>query len=563
MLEARWILPAHVDPNAARELSAQLGVSSLISELLVRRGFDKADSAARFLDPRLKTLGDPFVLPDMDAAVKRVLEAIDRREKIVLYGDYDVDGVTSLALMTRVLKAYGADVAQFLPHRVDEGYGLSADGIARCVEEHRPRLVMALDCGTASVKEIKDLRGQGIDVIVVDHHECQSELPPCTALVNPKRGADYHYLCTAGLAFKVAHALLKARPNPAMDLRDMLDLVALGSVADIVPLVDENRILVRHGLLRIADSRWIGLRALVEVAGVKAPISPGDVGFMLGPRLNAAGRLGTAQDALELLLTEDASRARSIANALDLQNRERRMVEDRVVMEAEKQLSGWYDPNMHSAIVLGAPGWHPGVIGIAASRVQKRYHRPTFVIGFDDNGVGKGSGRSVEGFPLVAALERCGMHLEKFGGHAMAAGLTVRQESFGAFRQAFMAIAREMIDDEWLMPRLRLDGEMAPGDATLEFLNELDAMQPFGVGNHAPVFYASGVRLAAEPRVMKEKHLSLNLRHGRGETRAVWFGGAAGELPRLPWDIAFTVERNEYQGVVRPQVQIKAVRSTL
>lgn len=560
MSQVRWILPSNVEPSLASELSSLLGVPRLIGELLARRGFESVENAARFLDPRLKTLSDPFLLADMDAAVTRIFAAIDARERIVLYGDYDVDGVTSLALMTRVLRAFGAEPARFLPHRMDEGYGLSPDGIARCVEEHHPQLVIAVDCGTASVQEIRTLRESGIDVIVIDHHEPQAELPPCNALVNPKRGTDFHYLCSVGLVFKVSHALLKRRPLPSLDLRELLDLVALGSIADIVPLVEENRVLVRYGLQRIADSKWIGLRALVEVSGVRPPISPGDVGFMLGPRLNAAGRLGTAQDALELLLTEDPRRAREIAHDLDDRNRERRVVEERVVIEAEKQINGWFDPALHAAIVVGAPGWHPGVIGIAASRVQKRYHRPTFVIGFDEDGIGKGSGRSVEGLSLVAALDRCGMHLEKFGGHAMAAGLTLREDSFPAFRDAFLCAARAMLTDEWLLPRLRLDGELALNDVTLNLLDHLDALQPFGIGNHTPVFFARKVSLVGEPRVMKEKHLSLSFRHSRGETRAVWFGAAKHELPRLPWDIAFTVERNEYQGIVRPQVQIKAVR---
>lgn len=560
MSQVRWILPSTVEPSLASELSSSLGVPRLIGELLARRGFDCLEKAARFLDPKLKTLSDPFQLADMDAAVTRILAAIDRGERIALYGDYDVDGVTSLALMTRVLRAYGSEPARFLPHRMDEGYGLSADGIARCVEEHRPQLIIAVDCGTASVNEVRALREQGIDVIVIDHHEPQTELPPCNALVNPKRGSEFHYLCSVGLAFKVSHALLKQRPLPSLDLRELLDLVALGSVADIVPLVEENRILVRYGLQRIADSKWIGLRALVEVSAVRAPISPGDVGFMLGPRLNAAGRLGTAQDALELLLTEDPRRAHEIAHDLDDRNRERRAVEERVVIEAEKQINDWFDPLLHAAIVVGAQGWHPGVIGIAASRVQKRYHRPTFVIGFDEEGVGKGSGRSVEGLSLVAALDRCGIHLEKFGGHAMAAGLTVREDRFAAFRDAFLSAARDMLTDEWLLPRLRLDGELALSDVSLKLLDHLDALQPFGIGNHAPVFFARSVSLSGEPRVMKEKHLSLSFRSGRGETRAVWFGSAKLDLPRLPWDIAFTVERNEYQGIVRPQVHIKAVR---
>lgn len=540
---------------------ADLGLPTFVTELLLRRGHADCAQAAEFLDPKLKSLSDPFLLPDMEAAVARILAAVDRRERVVVYGDYDVDGVTSVALLTRVLRAYGLEAARFLPHRIDEGYGLSQDGVARCCEEHRPQLLIAVDCGTASVKEITHLRSTGVDVIVIDHHECQGALPPCVALVNPKRATDFQYFCSVGLVFKVAHGLLKRRPVMGFDLREVLDLVALGSVADLVPLVDENRILVRRGLEQLGRSRWVGVRELIAVSGVKIPVAAADVGFMLGPRLNAAGRLGTALDALELLLTENYERAQNIAQSLDRQNRERRSVEDNVVIEAEKQIGAWFDPLKHAAIVVGAPGWHPGVIGIAASRVQKRYYRPTFVVGFDEQGTGKGSGRSIEGLSLVAALEKCRGYLEKFGGHEMAAGLTVREEKFGAFREAFLDAARGTLSAEQLLPRLRLDAEVGLGDVTLDFLDNLDRLQPFGIGNHSPTFFARGVSLASEPRVMKDKHLSLILRHRGGETKAVWFGGASAELPRLPWDVAYTAERNEYQGYVRPQVHIKAVRA--
>src|SRR5258708_16748827 len=279
----------------------------------------------------------------MAAAVERILAAVDHGERIVIYGDYDVDGVTSLALLTRLLQAMGAEPACFLPLRADEGYGLSPDGIARCVSEHAPQLVIAVDCGTSSVAEIAALRAQGIDVIVLDHHESKEALPTCAALVNPKLGDDFHYLCSVGIVFKVAHALLKQRPVEGFDLRDCLDLVALGTVADLVPLRGENRIFVRRGLAQLAESKWIGLRALVEVSGLSAPFSPGNIGFGLAPRLNAAGRLGTAQDALELLLTEDAGRARTLAMNLDVQNRERRTVEEAVFLQAEAQLAESFD----------------------------------------------------------------------------------------------------------------------------------------------------------------------------------------------------------------------------
>jgi single-stranded-DNA-specific exonuclease len=363
-----------------------------------------------------------------------------------------------------------------------------------------------------------------------------------------------------GIVFKLAHALLKCRPVEGFVLREYLDLVALGTVADLVPLRGENRILVKRGLVQLAQTRWPGLRALIEVSGLKAPLSPGNIGFGLGPRLNAAGRLGTAQDALELLLTEDASRARTIAINLDVQNRERRSVEEEVFQQADAQLAEWFDHARDAAIVVGSPGWHPGVVGIVASRLQKRHHRPTIVIGFDESGVGKGSGRSIQGFSLVAALASCGHFLEKHGGHEMAAGLTVRHESFAEFREAFRQCAGALLSAEQLQPRLHVDVEITLGEIDYELLGQHEALQPFGMANPQPLFCARGVTLGGEPRIIKEKHLSLLLRQGGDEYRAVWFGAASEELPRLPWDIAFHIERNEWQGTVSPQIHLRAVR---
>jgi len=556
----RWIFPEPADAAVVQSLTRELGVARFVAELLVRRGLGEVGKAEGFLQPRLKSLADPTRLPAMGAAVERLLAAIDRQERIALYGDYDVDGVTSIALLTRVLRAFGSEPACFLPSRVDEGYGLSPDGVARCVAEHAPQLIVAVDCGTSSVAEIAELARQGVDVIVLDHHECKDELPKCVALVNPKLGDDFHYLCSVGIVFKVAHALLKRRPLEGFDLRDYLDLVALGTVADLVPLRAENRAIVKRGLVQLEKTRWVGLRELVTVSALRAPYSPANIGFGLGPRLNAAGRLGTAQDALELLLTEDAGRARTIAANLDAQNRERRAVEDDVLRQAEEQLAGWFDPERHAAIVVGAAGWHPGVVGIVASRLQKRYHRPTLVIGFDESGLGKGSGRSIEGLSLVESLARCGDLLEKHGGHEMAAGLTLRQEHFEEFRERFCACAGELLSAEQLQPRLRLDVEINLGEIDYDLLDQHEALQPFGMSHPQPLFYARGVTLAAEPRVMKEKHRSLLLRQRGDEYRAVWFGSASEELPRLPWDIAFHLERNEWQGNVSPQIQIRAVR---
>jgi single-stranded-DNA-specific exonuclease len=556
----RWIPPSPVDAAEVRRLGSELGIARFAAELLIRRGFLASETAQRFLTPALKSLSDPFLLPNMAVAVERILTALDRRERIVLYGDYDVDGVTSLTLLTRTLRAFGAEPACFLPLRADEGYGLSADGVARCVSEHAPQLLIAVDCGTSSVAEIAGLQAQGVDVIVLDHHECKDALPSCVAVVNPKLGEDFHYLCSVGIVFKVAHALLKRRPIVGFDLRQYLDLVALGTVADLVPLRDENRVFVKRGLAQLEQTKWVGVRALIDVSALRTPLCPANIGFGLGPRLNAAGRLGTAQDALELLLTEDAGRARTLASSLDIQNRERRAVEEDVFQQAEAQLLGWFDAEHDAAIVVGAPGWHSGVVGIVASRLQKRYHRPALVIGFTEDGTGKGSGRSIAGLSLVAALAQCGEFLEKHGGHEMAAGLTLQQARFEEFCSAFRTCARGLLTTEQLQPRLHLDVELTLGEIDYELLAQHETLQPFGMGNPQPLFFARGVTLGAEPRVLKEKHLSLLLRQGGDEYRAVWFGAAAEELPRVPWDIAFHIERNEWQGTVSPQIHIREVR---
>src|SRR5437588_187009 len=383
----------------------------------MRKGFASADEVQAFLRPRLKSLSDPFLLPNMEAAVKRILSALDRGERIVLFGDYDVDGVTSLALLAETLRAFGAAPDLFLPLRMEEGYGLSRESIERCLEQFHPQLLIALDCGTSSAAEIVDLATRGVEVIVLDHHEPKSSLPECVAIVNPKidLASPFHYLCSVGIVFKLCHALLKTRPID-FDLKSKLDLVALGTVADIVPLRGENRTLVQRGAIEIARLSRPGLKKLIEVSGVRPPILPQDIGFRLGPRLNASGRLSNAERSLRLLLTENESEATSLAELLDKQNRERQEVEKEIFLAADEQIAREFDPARDAAIIVAARSWHPGVLGIVASRISRKYHRPTIVIGFEQNGIGKGSGRSIEGLNLVEALDRCAESLEKFGG---------------------------------------------------------------------------------------------------------------------------------------------------
>lgn len=553
---ARWILAQTIEEK-------ELCGSACISRLLQRRGLATHQEVEEYLRPRLSRLRDPFLLPQMREAVERILGALTNRERIVIYGDYDVDGVTSLALLNEMLVAYGATPALFLPSRMEEGYGLSPEGIERCWQLHQPQLLIAVDCGTSSCAEIDELVRRGADVIVLDHHEPKAELPACLALVNPKASGDgaFSYLCSVGIVFKLCHALLKTAPLSGFDLRRRLDLVALGTVADIVPLVEENRILVHHGAREIARRRLLGLSKLLDVSAVRPPIVSEHIGFRLGPRLNAAGRLTTAEKALRLLLSTDEGESAVLAAELDAQNRERQTLERQIVHAAEEQIR---QRNLGSdeAIVLGDRAWHPGVLGIVASRIARKYHRPTLIIGFDESGLGKGSGRSIPGLSLVAALGRCAEFLEKFGGHEMAAGLTMREERFSDFATAFAAICRELLTDDLLEPRLLLDHELSLGELNWDLLRWHELLQPFGNGNPQPLFFARAVEPVTKPQVLKEKHLLLRLRQNGRQRRAIFFGGAEHPLPEPPWDIAFRISADEYEGEVRLQMQVEALRKT-
>ncbi len=561
MPSCRWEIACDSSPRLTKDLAIRLGLPQPLAFILRTRGLTNVEAARRFLAPRLRELSDPFLIPAMQSAVERILEAFAHDEKIVLYGDYDVDGISSLALLHNVFSAYNHPPACFLPFRMDEGYGLTSDGLARCVEAHRPHLLIAVDCGTNSVNEIDWLSLRGIDTIVLDHHEPKGDLPRCVALANPKLGEGFHYLCSAGLAFKLAHALLKACPIKAFDLRQRLDFVALGTLADLVPLLEENRILAKSGLARMQQTTSVGLRVLQEIASIEGSPSSADVGFRLGPRLNAAGRLGTAEQALHLLLTADWNEARRLALALDAQNRERQRIEQQTLLEAERQVevSGQQEG---VAIVVGALGWHPGVVGIVAARLCRKYSRPAIVVGFDENGQGKGSGRSIEGFSLVDALSRCSSHLQRHGGHAMAAGLALAHEQFEAFRSEFTEVAASTLDRDSLIPRLRIDAELTLAEAQNPAMPKAYAsLSPFGAGHPQPVFILSDVTPQDEPRWLKDKHLTVTLRQGNLKQRAIYFAAPREDLPPPPWDVALKIETEEYceNGVA---LHIQGIRSS-
>jgi len=562
-MQRRWIFPDTDKGLAISKLRQELNLPECLAHVLVRNGLAEPSLADSFLQPRLKNLSDPFLLPNMEAAARRVLLALERNEKIVLYGDYDVDGVASLALLQRFLTAMGGRVTAFLPHRIEEGYGLSQSGVERCVEEHAPQLLIAVDCGTNSHAEVAQFYAAGAEVVILDHHEPSSHLPKCEALVNPKLADRFTYLCSGGVVFKLAHAVLKLAPNADVDLKDYLDLVALATVADIVPLIDENRILVHRGLQQMSQTRWPGLRALMTVADVRAPIQSSDIGFRLGPRINASGRLGTALESLRLLLCNDPREAAKLADSLDQQNRERQTVERSLIQEVDTWVAENYDAERDVCIVAGQRDWHHGVLGIVAARIMRRHHRPTLLIGFDDEGIGKGSGRSIEGISLVEALTQCSEHLDKFGGHEMAAGVTVKESNFEAFREAFRKSAHSLVNTDILTPKLRLDAELDLDDVCFSLLDQQQRLEPYGQANLQPVFAARGVVPNAQPRVLKEKHLKLEFQAGRQKLGAIFFNGATDPLPRPPWDVAFTIERNEYNGRTDVQLQVVAIRSAL
>jgi single-stranded-DNA-specific exonuclease len=559
--QSRWVIAPPEKLNGGPISWTEICGSECIARLLMRKGFASAEEVENFVRPRLKSLSDPFLLPNMEAAVMRILAAFDRRERMVIFGDYDVDGVTSLALLAEAFRAYGADPELFLPLRLEEGYGLSPESVERCLEKCRPQLLIAVDCGTSSVDEIADLNRRRVDVIVLDHHEPKSALPECVAVVNPKidLGSALHYLCSVGIAFKLCHALLKKRPVD-FDLKSTLALVALGTVADIVPLRGENRTFVQRGAVEIAKSSRLGLQKLIEVSGVRPPILAEDIGFRIGPRLNAAGRLSTAEKSLQLLLTKNENEATALAALLDKENRERQVVEKEVFVAAEEQIRREFDAAQDAAIIVGARGWHPGVLGIVASRISRKYHRPTIVIGFEANGIGKASGRSIEGLNLVEALQRCSGDLQKFGGHEMAAGLTIQEKNVDRFSNAFRCATRDLLSDELLQPCLRLDHELTFSELNGDFLRWHEMLQPFGNANPVPLFFAREVEPAGPPRVVNEKHRVLRLRQGNYHRRAVYFDSADVTLPAAPWDVAFRIRPDEYEGETLLGIQIQAVR---
>jgi len=567
-MKFRWNL-APPQPLLTGSLAPRLKISPLLAQCLVNRGFTEPAVLENFLTPRLKNLADPFLLPNMDAAVARLLLAREREEPLVIFGDYDVDGVTSSTILLEVLRALGWSAEAYLPNRMDEGYGLSREGVENCLKKFPVKLLLAVDCGSTAVETIAWLKGQGVEVIVLDHHQVSNPAPEAVALVNPQlstsnqQPATFTELCSAGLAFKLAHALVKRGREQALpgfaefDLKPLLDLVALGTIADLVPLTGENRILVTTGLEKLNTTKRFGILALKDVAQSPEKLGTHDVGFQIAPRLNAAGRLETAEESLRLLLAESFDEALPLAQNLDARNRERQNIEKGIVEQVLGVVRSKFNAEKDFVIVEGELLWHIGVVGIVASRVLSEFYRPTIIIG-GENGEMRGSGRSIAGFDLAAALRECDDLLVRHGGHAMAAGLSIKPEKVDELRQRLNALARLKLKPEDLQPPLRLDAEVKLSEINFQSLAELEKLKPTGMGNPAVQFCARNLTHAKPLLRMgaNKQHVKLWVTDGTATHEAVWWNAGNGSLPVGKFDLAFVPGVNDFNGKTSVQLKV-------
>ncbi len=562
MQDKLWVFQA-ADRVLQHNLSQQLSISPVTASVLLARGVMTPDEATRWMSGMPGGLHDPFLLPDMEPAVERLHQALARQERVCFYGDYDVDGVSATSLYLSFYQGLGGNACGYIPHRIREGYGLNEGAVRRLAEEGISLLVTS-DCGTTSHHEIAVARELGMDVIVTDHHQTDATMPAALAVLNPhRRDAIYPFkgLCSAGLAYKVVSAYQQRYGSGDVEPDSCLDLVALATVADIVPLQDENRILVREGLTHITHGARAGIRALKHVAGIVKACTSETIGFRLGPRLNAAGRLDHAMLCVRLLTTESEQEAMQIAEQLEQLNRQRKQIEEGITSEAATYLK---QDEPASAIVLGSRAWHLGVVGIVAARLVDRFHRPSIVIAIDGQGIGKGSARTVEGFDLYQGLSKCKDLLEAYGGHPSAAGLTLKESRLEEFRGRFCEVAAQWAGSARTVPTLHVDAEVKLTDVNFDLIQELESLHPFGAGNPEPTLAVRGLDVV-DARVVGEKHLKLRVRQGRSfifESIGFRMGSfeELGLRSGRPVDLAFSPERNHWNGYDRVQLRIKALR---
>lgn len=568
MRQQRWEYLT-CEEASADALSSELGISPIGARLLVQRGFRDVAAAQRFLHPTLAELHDPFALTDMSIAVERILRAIRTGERIAIHGDYDADGITSTVLLRRALEMLGGKVVHYVPHRIKDGYGLAPETIERLSLE-KVDVVVSADCGIRSVMAARCAREVGVDLIVTDHHEPDEELPSALAVINPKR-RDCSYpdknLAGVGVALKLVQALGE-RSGRQNWLKGFLKIAAIGTLADVVPLVGENRIIAKAGLEELSNGQHaVGLQALLDVAGAKnRTVDSFLVCFGIAPRLNAAGRMATPEIAVQLLLAKgkaDEAEAVALAQQLDVENIKRRKEESDLFLSARRLVEKNPDIGSHNALVVSGEQWHRGVIGIVASRLAERFNKPTVVLSMDGD-VSYGSGRSIPGFDLLSALEKCESVFMKFGGHRQAAGLTMKTANIAEFRSMLTKHADEVLSPDDLVPSLPIDGEMPFEQITSQVIEDLKLFEPFGSSNQKPVFTASEVAISNGPYLLKEKHLRMSVKQSGRIFRAVawrgagWFKFLKEHRDRV--NIAFSLVENHFRGETTTELSIADVQ---
>ena len=547
-------------PKLQIKLSDALGIHPIISQLLINRSIDDIEDANNFLNPDLESLHDPFLLKNMDKAVERIRLALRNKDRILIFGDYDVDGVTSSVILNHTLTKLGLEVIHHIPHRMTDGYGLNHE-IAEFAFQQRVNLLITIDCGITAYDEVESIRNKGIDVIIIDHHEpSESRLPNAVAIIDPKqRNCPYPFkdLASAGLALKFSQAL-DNRLN-----ENLLDFAALGTVADVVPLKGENRILVKFGLKQIQKTKNIGLKTLLKSSKINhKPISPFHIGFILGPRINAAGRMGTAQTSLDLFLCQDEGQAEVLTKELESYNYERQKMQNDTITEAMAIVEEQINFKEQKIIVLNKEGWHKGVLGIVASRLTDKYYRPAIVISTKE-GIGTASCRSIEGFHIHNALQECQDILENYGGHEGAAGLTIKQEQIDPFRVMINTIAQRILEIKKLTPSINIDCEIPLASVNEELIETIESLQPFGEGNPQPVFCSRKLTVKSYPQILGRGTLKFWIDQGDKTISAVGFGMEkfAGLIrPGEKIDLAYEVSIDDWNKAPQAQLKLKDIK---
>ncbi len=549
---------------SASDLANETGITPLQAQLLINRGITDTSSALSFLTPRLSDLTDPMLLKDMDMAVEMIVGTIENQENITIYGDYDADGITATALLVNFFSSLGIQVSYYVPHRLTEGYSLNFEAVEKMARDG-VGLIVTVDCGTTNRKEIERIREKGMKIVVTDHHQVPKDFEPICPVVNPQRSDSsfpFQNLAGVGLAFFLAVAVRAAlreqgwfRDRAEPDLKDYLDLVALGTVADMVPLLEQNRILVKWGIERIKASLWPGIKAIQEMAVLNGSgVTPYDIAFKFAPRLNAPGRMGSAKIGVEVLTTADPAYARDLVGQLNALNIERQSIEQGILEQIESTVSA-EDIEARRTLVISGKGWHRGVLGIVASRLVDKYRRPTLVLDIKD-GKATGSGRSIEGFNLHRALERLGHLFERFGGHYHAVGFALDAANIKVLGKELEGLAQELLSEDDLIPKIEIDAEVSLPHLTLQTLKQMEALSPYGSGNPEPVLCSHALQVL-DSRVVGERHLKLKVKQEGSVLEAIGFGFSDRHpLQGETINMAFTPEINEWQGYERIQLRI-------